>query len=830
MKVPFSWLKDYVDIDVTAFELQEKLFSCGFEVEELTYLGEKISNVVTGKITAITPHPDSDHMVICALDCGTYGNNIQIVTGASNVFVGAIVPVALDGSTVVDVSGKEADGIKKIKKGRLRGVDSCGMLCSGEELGINDDFYPGAEVYGILILADDTPVGQDIRPVVGLDDYIFDIAVTANRPDCQCVYGIAREVAAVLGKPLATPDYSFTESPTGDGTDVNVTVLAPDLCPRYIGRYVTDIKIDKSPAWLRKRLALCGIRSISNIVDITNFVLLELGQPMHSFDLDTLSGKEIVVRRAKVGESITTLDDKEFSLTEDNLVICDGAKPVALAGIMGGLNSEITENTKRVYFEAAKFARDNIRHTSRALGQSSDSSARYEKGVDAYTTYYGMRRALHLVCELGCGRVTTSARDCCAAMPESKLIVAKLSKINALLGIYIPAEKTVAILRGLGFGVQLTMDDDAIRVTVPPYREDIDGYADLAEEIIREYGYDNILPTFLNKATITHGGLTSAQREMRRFKNAIRLQGFMECMTYSFFSPKDFDAIHLAEDAPERNAIKIKNPLGEDLSIMRTTLVPNMLAGIVRNVRRGNEAGRLFEVGHIYLPSGKEPAVSAGGNTVAEEKAANEQIKECLPTERTVVSFGLWGEGDFFDLKGAIESVSAEFGVKFSYERCSKPYLHPGVCAAIKLGNTEVGFIGELSPVIAAEQALDKKAYIGQLDYDAVSKKFSPATHYEGMPRFPAVTRDLALIADEVVTCGQIEECIRHACRAVSDIKLFDVFRGIQVGIGKKSMAFSLTFKPAPTAEKPLSGEQVDGFVKKILGNLQYSLGVKIRN
>jgi len=830
MKVPFSWLKDYVDIDVSAQELKDKLFSCGFEVEELTYLGEKINNVVTGQITEITPHPDSDHMVICKLNCGEYGKDIQIVTGASNVNVGNIVPVALDGSTVVDVRGTEKSGVKKIKKGKLRGVESCGMLCSGEELGINDDFYVGAEVYGILILEEGTPIGVDIRPIVGLDDYIFDIAITANRPDCQCVYGIAREVAAVLGKNIKTPDFSFKEVAAEDGTDVKVSVYAPDLCPRYIGRYVKDIKIGKSPAWIRKRLALSGIRSISNIVDITNFVLLELGQPMHSFDLDTLSGEEIVVRRADEGEEIVTLDDKKFVLNGDNLVICDGKKPVALAGIMGGLNSEITEKTTRVYFEAAKFARDNIRHTSRALGQSSDSSARYEKGVDSYTTYYGMRRALHLVDELGCGKVTSNGKDCCAVLPTSKIIEARISKINALLGIYIPSEKIVSILRSLSFDVQYTMDDDVIRVTVPLFREDVDGYPDLAEEVIREYGYDNINPTFLNKAAVTHGGLNEEQSNMKRFKNAIRLQGFMECITYSFFSPKDFDLIHLPADAPERNAIKIKNPLGEDLSLMRTTLIPNMIGNIVRNVRRGNESGRLFEVGHVYIPGNVVVDETAKALSAEEEKIANEEIKKSLPEERTFASFGLWGEGDFFDLKGAVEAISREFGVKFTYERRLKPYLHPGVSAAIMMGTKEVGFIGELSPVIANEQALERKAYVGQIDYDAIKKKFSPATDYKGLPRFPAVKRDLALIMDEGVSCGEVESCISRACKAVSDIKLFDVFRGIQIGVGKKSMAFTLTFTPEVTAEKPLSPEQVDGFVKKILGNLEFTLGAKLRN
>ena len=441
MKAPFSWLKDYVDIDITAQELADKLFSCGFEVEELAYLGEKINRVVVGEVKALTPHPDSDHMQICVVDCGEYGHDLQIVTGAPNVYVGMKTPCALDGSTVVESNPqmleKNPDGIKKIKKGKLRGVESFGMLCSGEELGINDDFYPGAEVNGLLDLAKDAPVGEDIKKIVGLDDWIFDISVTANRPDCQCILGIAREVAAVLKKPLKEPDYSYTAHKSS-AAPVTVEVLAPELCPRYVGHYVENIQGGVSPAWMRKRLALSGIRSISPVVDITNFVLLEMGQPMHAFDADEIGGRTIIVRRATQGEKIVTLDEKEFTLTPDNLVICDGTKPVALAGIMGGLNSEIKDTTKNVFFESAKFARDNVRKTSRALGQSSDSSSRFEKGVDAYTNAFGMARALHLIEELGCGTVTELCTDVCAADLTPRTMTASVAKINALLGITVP--------------------------------------------------------------------------------------------------------------------------------------------------------------------------------------------------------------------------------------------------------------------------------------------------------------------------------------------------------------------------------------------------------
>ncbi len=811
MKAPFSWLKDYVDIDVSAQELAEKLFSCGFEVEELSYLGEKISRVVVGEVKALTPHPDSDHMQICVVDCGEYGHDLQIVTGAPNVYVGMKAPCALDGSTVVESNPamleKNPDGIKKIKKGKLRGVESFGMLCSGEELGINDDYYAGAEVNGLLDLAKDAPVGEDIRKVVGLDDWIFDISVTANRPDCQCILGIAREVAAVLRKPFKAPDTSYTAHET-TAAPVEVEVLAPDLCPRYVGHYVEGVTGGTSPAWIRKRLALSGLRSISPVVDITNFVLLEMGQPMHAFDADDVVGRKIIVRRATKNEKIVTLDEKEFTLCPDNLVICDGEKPVALAGIMGGLNSEIKSTTKNVFFESAKFARDNVRKTSRALGQSSDSSARFEKGVDAYTNAYGMDRALHLIEELGCGRVTLLRKDVCAADLTPRTMTASVAKINALLGIVVPSEEILSILTRLNF--QPAIDGDSLSVIIPGYRDDVDGYPDLAEEIIRMYGYEHIVPTFLDAARVTGGGLTDEQKKELHMKNVLRTQGFSEAYNYSFYSPKDMDLMKIPVDGAERNAVRILNPISEELSIMRTFLAPSMLMNAVRNIRRGNDEGRQFEVANVYIPN---------------DTAASEQ-----PDERKHVVLGVWGgSNDFFDMKGAIERLAEVFHLSFTYERAEKAYLHPGVSAKVILDGKTVGCFGELDPAIALSLGLDKKVFLGELDLKSLEGVLDDGVRYTNLPKFPAVKRDLALLADEGITCAEVEDVLVRSCKYVTEAKLFDVYRGGQVPAGKKSMAFTLTFTPDGNAEKAFTPETLDGYVKKILGNLQFKLGIALR-
>ncbi len=801
MKVPFSWLKDYVDIDVTPLELQEKLFSCGFEVEELVYLGEEISNVVTGKITSIEKHADSDHLQICKVDCGKYGNDIQIVTGADNIFEGAIVPAALDNSTL--------PGGVKIKKGKLRGVESNGMLCSGEELGINDNWYEGADVYGILILKEDTPVGEDICKVVGLDDYIFDISITANRPDCQSILGMAREVAAVLNKPLKMPDFSYTPKASANDDEITVTVEAGDLCPRYIGHYVKDVKVEKAPLWLRKRLALCGINAISNIVDITNFVLLELGQPMHAFDLSTLEGKAINVRRAKNGEKITTLDEKEFELNDTNLVICDSKKPVALAGIMGGLNSEIKDSTCDVVFESAKFARDSVRKTSRALGQSSDSSAKFCKGVDEYTTGCAIKRALHLIEELGCATVSDTHYDIWVNGKINQTVITTTpEQINKVLGIEVDKAIIIDILKRLEFKVEDKGNE--LTVTAPEYREDVYGFEDLAEEVIRMYGYDNIVPKYLETAKVTNGGLNEEQKLELKLKNALRMQGAYETINFSFYSAQDLNTLGYPEDAEERNAIRIANPISENYSIMATTLVPNMVNIIVKNYRNGNEGGRFYEVANVYK--------------------AKELPLTKLPEEVKTLSVGIYGDAEnFFTLKGIIEGIADEFNISFTYEKpdiTGKPFLHPGVSANILCDGEVIGYMGRLSHTVCEELVLQKPVFVAEINYKKLSTHFNKGFRYSPIPKFPVVKRDFALICDEDVTCGQIEESIKKSCKFVTDIKLFDIFRGKQIGENKKSMAFNVTFTPE---HKEISAKEMDKITEKILKDLEFKLNIKLR-
>ncbi len=794
MIAPLSWLKDYVQIDVSAEELQEKLFSCGFEVEELTYLGAGVENVVTGKILSTEKHPDADRLTVCKVDCGSHGEK-QIVTAATNVFAGAIVPVALDNSTV-----KHEGGVQKIKTGKLRGVTSEGMFCSGEELGINDDFYDGAEVNGILILNGDTPLGADIRPIVGIDDYLFDISVTANRSDCQCIFGMAREVAAVLKKPLKNLDLTYQTHPTKK--KIEVEVREPALCGRYMGQCVEEVKIAPSPRAMRRRLALCGLRSVSNIVDITNYVLLEMGQPMHAFDYNFIKGGKIVVRRADAKEKITTLDGQEFTLDPSNLLIADGERGIALAGIMGGANSEIKETTEAVFFEAAKFARDSVRKTSRALGVRSDSSARFEKGVDAYTTALALDRALHLVEKLGAGKVTAYRVDSMKEKLVPKTVETENAKINALLGIEVPSTEADGILSRLGFTVKRA--GDRFTAEVPLWREDIDGYPDLAEEIIRFYGYEHIEPTFLNAAKVTRGGYSDEQKRELALKNALKEEGFFEACNYSFYSPKAFNLFRLEDNAPERNAVKILNPIGEDLSVMRTFLAPSILENVVRNVRRGNTEGRLFEIAKVYL---------------AKELPLRE-----LPEEETRLIMAEWGEG-FFELKGALESVAEKMGFALKFEKDAKPFLHPGISAAIYCGEEKIGWIGQLHPTIAEELALEKAPCLAELNADAFPAK--KELRVQPLPAFPDVTRDIAFTVDERVTCAEAEECICHAVKAVKKAELFDVYRGLQVGKNKKSMAFRLTF--AAEADKALSPETVDGYFKKILGALNHKLGAELR-
>ena len=804
MKVPFSWLKELVDIDITAQELEDKLFSCGFEVEERIDLSAGIDKVVVGVITSIEKQ-EGTHLSRCVVDCGGYGHDIRITTGAPNIFVGAHVPAALDGSTL--------PGGIHIKKRMMQGFESNGMLCSGEELGLNEDLYPGAGVYGLLILPEDTTPGADICPVVGLDDSIFDISITANRPDCQSILGIAREVAAVLGKPLHMPamDYQAVCEPDAP---ISVTVEAPDLCPRYMAHYVRNIRMGESPRWMKRHLALCGLRSISNVVDITNHTLLEMGQPMHAFDLDKVAGRCIDVRRARPGEKIVTLDEKEFTLTENNLVICDAEKPVALAGVMGGANSGMDDKTHSLLFECATFARDSVRKTSRALGQSSDSSARYEKGVDFSSPKLGLARALHLIQQLDCGDITTLAFDCTDGRSTGrKVIDTTPGKICAVLGIRVPDQTMIDILERLEFTVEV--DAGGVwHVSVPLYREDVEGYPDLAEEVIREYGYSHIVPTFLKTAAVTNGGLNGEQQRVLKVKRMLAGQGFYEASTLAFYSTAELDMLHIPAEDTARKAIRILNPISENLSIMRTLLAPSMLNVIVDNLKKGNGAGRLFEMAPVYLPK----------SLPLTER----------PHERQTLCMGVFGPGeDFFTVKGAMEALAASLGLAFTYERETETaWLHPGIAASVWCKGKRLGVFGNLSNEINAELKIAKdekenqNIYLAELDYEALSACVEGELHYQPISPYAPVKRDLALVCDEAVTCGAIEDAIRSASPLVTGVELFDVYRGKNLGEGKKSMAFSLVLAD-PKAE--LDAEQVDRAIKKILGNLKYKLGIEIR-
>ena len=806
MKVPFSWLKQYVEIDGTAQELEGKLFDCGFEVEELIDLSADIDKVVVGVVTECVPQ-EGTHLHICKVDCGDYGHDIQISTGAPNVYAGMHTAAALDGSTL--------PGGIKIKAKPVMGVESNGMLCSGEELGLNDDLYPGAEVYGLLDLPKDTVPGTPIQQVVGLDDYIFDIAVTSNRPDCQSVLGIAREVAAVLGKPLQMPATDYTVSDTVDPR-LSITVEAPDLCPRYIGHYVHNITPGPSPRWMKRQLALCGLRSISNVVDITNYVMLDNGQPMHAFDMDTLESCQIIVRRAKEGEEITPLDGKEFKLTPNNLVICDGSKPVALAGVMGGLNSEIKDSTTQLLFESAKFARDNIRKTARGLGQNTDASSHYEKGISEYTTELGMARALHLIQELGCGEVTASHFDCSAGAPrEGKKFTATIRGLNAILGITGPTDAELDILRRLQFEVTLEADGDTMQVTAPRWREDIEiGEPDLAEEGIREYGYDHIKPTFLKAAQVTTGGLTADQKARAKAKRAMCAQGFYEAETLAFYADADLDMLHIAPDAPERKVIRILNPISSNLTIMRSLLAPSLLNVVVDNLKKGNTEGRLFELSNIYIP--KQLPITE------------------LPEERLHLGFAAWGnEEDFFAVKGAVEALGTAFSTQLTVERATDvPWLHPGIAAYILCEGQRVGVFGKLANDVTAELKLPKDSrsnqniYLGEIDWPAFHALVPKALRYTPIPELAPVQRDLALVAPEEAECGTLMAEMQRACKQLTKVELFDIYRGEKLGEGKKSMAFSLYFQPG---DKPFTAEEVDRFIKKILGNLKFKLGIEIR-
>ncbi len=802
MKVLYSWLKDYVDIDIEPKELETKLFSAGFEVEGIEYLGENLDKVVVGQITTME-HYEGTHLQICHVDCGDMGHDHLILTGADNVFVGAKVPAAL-------VGAKLPCGLD-IQPRKMVDMMSYGMLCSGEEMCLDANWYPGADVNGIMILDENAPLGMEMREYLELDDYLFDISITANRPDCQSVIGIAKEIAAFLNKPFKAPDYSYEE----DGTvneNISIEVIDKETCPRYLGHYIYDVKYMQSPLWMKRRLIAVGHNAINAMVDITNYVLVEIGQPMHAFDLDTLEGSSIVVRRAEDGEKLVTLDEKERVVNHTNLLICDKVKPVGLAGVMGGLNSEITESTKEVVFESAKFLKDSVRKTSRGLGLRSDAAARFEKGIDEYTVECGMARALNLAQTLGVAKISSSHFDVSGgASTEKRVIEVKTAQVNDVLGIVVPEEEMVKILTALQFEVELK--DGVLTLAIPRYRDDIENYQDIAEEVIREYGYDKVIPTFLDDAKVTNGGLNKYQSKELAVKEYMCSQGYFEIQTIAMTAKTDFDAFLIPEDAKEREVVELLNPITENLSIMRTIMAPSMVKVIENNIKNGNEQMRFFELANIYLPKSlplTEP-----------------------PVEKKILCLGTCGASeDFFAMKETLESFASYNDLTFSYKKGNVPYLHPGRCAEVYCKGQKIGHFGQLryevvdNMNIAAGKKADTKIFVAELDYSLLSELFKAAIKYVPESGFKDGSRDISILIDKKVECGTVIDAITACDVLIQKVSLFDIFESEKLGADKKSMAFNIKLV---SAAEDVTDEMTDAVMEKVVKALGDAFGAQMR-
>lgn len=792
MKVPYKWLKEFVDVDVAPEVLADKLVSIGFEVEEIIDLAT-VSNVYTCKIVGIEKHPNADKLQVCNVDLG---NKIcQIVTNAKNIQVGDIVPVALDGA--------ELCGDLKIKRGEIRGVVSDGMFCSGKELGATDADYPGASEDLVLVMSSCEPIGADINEILGRNDVVLDVSITANRPDCQSIIGIAREVAVVLGKEFKAPKIGYET--TGVESDIEVEVRDFELCSHYMAREVKNIKIEPSPKCIQNRLRAVGIRPINNIVDITNYVLIELGQPMHAFDKRYLTGHKIIVRRAEEGERIVSLDGKENVLDSSMLVICDAEKPSAVAGIMGGLNSGIQEDTTEIVFESARFARDNIRRTSKALNLRSDSSARYEKGIDYGSQNFALERALTLISEIKAGEITKTIIDCKKKECKPLTIEVAVSKISDILGIKIEDKYILDILNGLD--IKSSINNGVLTSIVPLYREDVEGANDLAEEIIRYYGYDHITSTLMPKSEQTLGAKNAYQINIDKLNAKLVGLGFMETTTYSFISPKAFNMLKLTEDNTLRVAAKLINPLGDDWSIMRTILAPSLLNIISINNNKKLTDGRLFEVAKVFKPY-KLPL--------------DEQPKET----NTLILCAFGKDEDFFTLKSAVEEVFGLFGIKDS-EYVAKKYefLHDGRSAEIFIDGESVGYIGEVHPDVEENFKLSGRTYIAELDVDLLTAK-EKKVQFAPIPKYPNVERDLALIMNEDVPVGKVIKLVEAQSDLVENVELFDIYRGQQVEKGKKSVALNISFR---SFDHTLKDDEVQSLIDQIIAQIGSEFGAKLR-
>ena len=805
MNTSLSWIKTYVpDLDVTAQEYTDAMTLTGTKVEGFTELDADLDKIVIGQIDKIEKHPDADKLIICQVNIGT--ESVQIVTGAPNVKEGDKVPVVLDGGRVAGGhDGKMTPGGIKIKKGKLRGVESCGMMCSIEELGSTREMYPEAPEYGIYIFPEDAVVGESAIKALGLDDVVFEYEITSNRVDCYGVLGIAREAAATFQKKFCPPVVEVKGNDENASDYIKVTVEDPELCPRYCARVVKNVKIGPSPKWMQRCLASNGIRPINNLVDITNYVMEEFGQPMHAYDLDTIANREIIVRRAGKDEKFVTLDGQERTMDENVLMICDGEKAVGIAGIMGGENSMITDDVKTVLFEAACFDGTSIRLSSKRIGLRTDASGKFEKGLDPNNAQAAIDRACQLMEELGAGEVVGGMVDVCSETREPSRVKFEPEKINKLLGTNLTKEEMIGYLGR----VELAYDAETDEIVAPTFRQDIHCNADVAEEVARFYGYDKI-PMTLPTGEATTGKLPFKLRIQEVARDIAEYCGFSEGMSYSFESPKVFDKLCIPEDSDLRKVITISNPLGEDYSIMRTSTLNGMLASLSTNYNRRNKDVRLYELGNIYLPKSLP-------------------ITE-LPDERTMFTLGMYGNGDFFDMKGVCEEFFEKIGMKkkVTYDPNSeKPFLHPGRQANMIYEGKVVGYLGEVHPSVADNYSIGEKAYIAVIDILDILE-FAGFNHkYTGIAKYPAVTRDLSLVVPHAVLAGQIEEIFdQRGGNILESYQLFDIYEGAQIEKGFKSMAYSLVFR---AHDKTLGENEISAVMKKIMNGLN-GLGIELRS
>ena len=805
MNTTISWIKAYVpELSCTDQEYCDAMTMSGTKVESFEALDKNLEKIVVGQIEKIEKHPDADKLIVCQVNVGT--ETVQIVTGAPNVKEGDKVPVVLDGGKVAgghDGGPLPEDGIT-IKAGKLRGVPSCGMMCSIEELGSSREMYPEAPENGIYIFDEDAVVGTDAIDALGLRDTVFEYEITNNRIDCFSILGIAREAAVTFRKPFVPPVVEVHENAENVNDYIKVDVKDPDLCPRYCARVCTNIKIAPSPKWMQRRLAASGIRPINNLVDITNYVMEEYGQPMHAYDLDTIAGRQIIVRRAKDGDEFQTLDGQVRKLDSEVLMICDAEKEVGIAGIMGGENSKITDDVKTVLFEAACFNGTNIRKSAKRIGLRTDASGKFEKGLDPNNSVDAINRACQLIQELGCGEVVGGIVDVCAPLKERVRIPFEPERINALLGTQIPEAEMLDYFGRLEF----EYDEAKKELIIPSFRQDIEGFADVAEEVARFYGYDKI-PTTLPNGEATTGKLSFKLQIEENARDIAEYCGFSQGMCYSFESPKVFDRLLLDKEDKLREAVTIANPLGEDFSIMRTISLNGILTSLGTNYNRRNKAVKLYELGNVYLPH-------------------SVPVTE-LPEERMQFTLGFYGDGDFYTMKGVIEEFLESIGMngKKEYDpNAGKKFLHPGRQANISYGGKVIGYLGEVHPEVLDNYDIGTKAYVAVLDMPEIIPFATFDRKYEGIAKYPAVTRDISMVVPREILVGQIEAVIaQRGGKILESYSLFDIYEGSQIQAGFKSVAYTLTFR---AKDRTLEDADVSAAMKKILNGLQ-GLGIELR-